>query len=146
MHEPPVPSATAEVENPASGTTRIESNDSLELTAPAIGWVLESGEVMVFAVDDLDGRAEGRRRPVAVLVCGEMVVGVPPAVGGQTLVAVALTASRLRSVSSASTSSAGLCSSCSTIWFQRGLLPSWHRCCRYRLHGPSSSCTTRPTR
>lgn len=102
MHEPPVPSATAEVENPASGTTRIESNDSLELTDPAIGWVLESGEVMVFAVDDLDGRAEGRRRPVAVLVCGEMVVGVPPAVGGQTLVAVALTASRLRSVSSAS--------------------------------------------
>jgi len=88
---------TRPLDGVAPGTTiSLPANAILPLTDPGAGWVVDSGEVLLFAVQEADSNPVGPRHLVASATPGETVAGASVTGEGLALVAVGLTDSTLR--------------------------------------------------
>ncbi|MGA7417876.1 MAG: NHLP bacteriocin export ABC transporter permease/ATPase subunit [Acidimicrobiales bacterium] len=64
---------------PGLGPTRtVATNGRLALDDPAVSWVVTAGEVRVFAVELVDGRAEGPMHPLTIAPAGALIYPSTP--------------------------------------------------------------------
>jgi len=77
---------------------RLQGNESLRLDDPTVAWIVESGSVAVFAVEEREGTLVGPRRYFFTRGPGKALFGLPrtDAESRLSIVAVALEESRLR--------------------------------------------------
>ena len=90
-----------------SGEIRaLEGRTPFVLDDPDVGWIVRDGRVDVFAVELVDGRADGRRHAVCSADPGDLLVGVEPS-GSLALIGIGVAPTAVERVTLAEVASDG---------------------------------------